>query len=68
MRGSYGQDMVGFDDARFEPAGGGTKLTFRFYAEYKIKTRPLHPNAGGSDNGGGMMGNLENLKRIVENQ
>jgi len=63
--GSYGLRMLGFDDARFIVVDDKTKVTFRFYGEYKTEI-PRDPLKTSSGDGNHMMRNLENLKRIVE--
>ena len=63
--GSYGLRMLGFDDARFIDAEEKTKVTFRFYGEYKTEI-PRDQSKPLSGDGNHMMRNLENLKRIVE--
>jgi hypothetical protein len=69
LGGSYGDvQMTAFDDTRFIPVDDThTKVTFDFYAEFKSAT--LTDDPGAMDVEGsrqGMMNNLENLKRMVE--
>jgi hypothetical protein len=63
--GSYGMQIVGFDDARFIAVDGKTKITFRFFGELKAKAFRKGPSIN-LDDDNHMMKNLENLKRIVE--
>jgi len=63
--GSYGMRIIGFDEARFEDIGIGTRVTFRFYGEYKTEVA-RDASRGVSSDGNHMMRNLESLKKIVE--
>ena len=67
--GSYGMRMTGFDDTRLIAVDGQTKISFRAYSEYRgellIKMSEALKSAEEDDH---MLKNVENLKRIVENQ
>ena len=69
--GSYGMEgFSAFDDSRFYPLDGGrTRATFTLYSHMKGDLIARDPEAFARSMEGseaGMVGNLENLKRIVE--
>jgi hypothetical protein len=68
--GSYGMDQfVAFDDSRFYTEDGRTRATFTLFAHMKGQLIAADPEAFARSMEGsraGMVGNLENLKRIVE--
>lgn len=65
--GSYGMQMLGYDDTRFEAKSGQTKLTFNLFAEVRADFVAKDPNAMNLETSReGMLGNLNNLKRILE--
>jgi hypothetical protein len=61
--GSYGLQMVGFDDARLSSVGGRTLVTFNFFAQVIAKDVS---GMNVENSRPGMLTNLENLKRMVE--
>lgn len=66
--GSYGMEAVtGFDDTRFIEIGNTTKVVFNIFAEMRGEVVAKDPAAMNLDPSG-MIGNLNNLKRIVESQ
>jgi hypothetical protein len=65
--GSYGMQLTCFDDTRFLPIDGKTKVVFNLFAELigeAIAKDPAGMNLEQSREG--MLRNLNNLKRIVE--
>jgi len=67
QEGAYGMKMLAFDDTRFLILNGKTKLIFNLFAEVRseaVAQDPAAMNLDGSREG--MLGNLNNLKRIVE--
>lgn len=69
--GSYGWDIVAFDDSRLYDLGGRTRITFALFIEMKsdivINDRPSIDRAMETSQQG-MAQNLQNLKRIVESR
>jgi len=67
--GSYGLELTAFDDTRFTPLDGDrTKVTFNLFCEMKgglVEKDPTAMSLEGSRLG--MVENLNNLKRLVEN-
>lgn len=66
--GSYGMRISAFDDARFHLEGSGTRVTFAYFGEHKVmrpKEVPVQFDMKVSDEG--MLANLKNLKKILEN-
>jgi hypothetical protein len=73
--GSYGMQMLGFDDGRFVAleGEGKTKISFAVFCEYKGKVVAeaiaKNPSAWDDDvrqSAEGMLRNLNNLKRMLE--
>ena len=65
--GSYGMQMTAFDDARFVGIGGQTEIIFNLFAEAKSDAIAQDPTAMNLDDSReGMLGNLLNLKRLLE--
>jgi uncharacterized protein YndB with AHSA1/START domain len=67
--GAYGMYMIAFDDTRFLATGGQTKIIFNLFVEARseaIAKESGTMNLDGSREG--MLGNLNNLKRILEGQ
>jgi hypothetical protein len=65
--GSYGMDIVAYDDARFFPENGKTCAVFNLFAEFRGDVVAKDPGAISLEGSRqGMIANLENLKRIVE--
>jgi hypothetical protein len=65
--GSYGLQIVGFDDVRFAAIGDGTQIVFNIFCEMKSELIAKDPGAMNLDaSRHGMIENLNNLKRIVE--
>jgi hypothetical protein len=67
--GAYGMQMLAFDDTRFIDLSDKTKLIFNLFAEVRseaIANDPTSMNLDGSRDG--MMGNLNNLKQMLESR
>jgi hypothetical protein len=65
--GSYGLEIVAFDDARFYSEDGKTRAVFNLFCSFKGELVAKDPSAMSLEGSRqGMIGNLENLKRIVE--
>jgi len=65
--GSYGMDMAGFDQAKFELIGEKTKISYHYIGSYKSPKfigGPFLKDPDDDDDH--MLKNLLNLKRIVE--
>jgi hypothetical protein len=63
--GSYGMEMVAFDDTRFDVIDGKTRVTFNIYVQRKTPGKDTSTmNLDGSREG--MVKNLDNLKRMLE--
>jgi hypothetical protein len=69
--GSYGMQMIAFDDTRLITMGDRTKITFDIYMEAKSEAIAINPGAMAQQleaSRDGMAKNLSNLKRIVESR
>jgi hypothetical protein len=67
--GSYGFDIVAFDDGHFTDLGGKTKVVWNVYVEMAGEAVARNPSAMNlEDSREGMLANLKNLKRQVESE
>jgi len=65
--GSYGLQVIGFDDFRFIVKDGKTKVIFNIFAEMKGEAVVKDPESVSLESSReGMAQNLNNLKRLVE--
>lgn len=65
--GSYGMRLTGFDHMRFSAVGANTRATFSIFLEARSEAIAKDPAAFNLDGSRvGMLGNLNNLKRILE--
>jgi hypothetical protein len=65
--GSYGMEIVAFDDARFIDVDGSTRVVFNLYAHFKGEIIARNPGLVDLESSAqGMLGNLQKLKQVLE--
>jgi hypothetical protein len=65
--GSYGMQIVAFDDTRLVPLATGTRVVFNFFVEIRADAVANDPDGISLEaSRRGMLDNLHNLKRLVE--